>query len=132
MPSYATTTDLANLGLPAAALANVSSTVQQEHLDASASRIDTYLRSQTTLPLVVPYPGVVVECNAILAAYSILQSYRGYDPDRMDDGFRLRHDDCLEWLRDVAAGRANLDPTADSTTANEGRPRVNSQTARGW
>ena len=125
MAQYATTTDLAQLGLPAAALVNVSAAVQGAHLLAQGARIDTYLRSQHTLPITAPYPRELVECNAVMAAYAILQNTRGYNPEAVDDGFRLRYEDCLAWLKDLSTGAASLDQTADATpTINEGRPRV--------
>jgi phage gp36-like protein len=125
MAQYATTTDLGRLGLPAAALVNVPTAVQDAHLTAQGDRIDTYLRSQHTLPLGAPFPREVVECNAVMAGYAILQNYRGYDPSAVDDGFRLRYEDCLDWLKDLASGKASLSQDADDTPlVNEGRPRV--------
>lgn len=134
MAQYGTTADLGQLGLPSAALSNVSSTVQDAHLQAQGDRIDTYLRSRHTLPLSSPYPREIVECNCVMAAYAILQNYRGYDPSAVDDGFRIRYEDCLAWLHDLSTGKASLDQTADATpTTNEGRPRVQTGGAnRAW
>lgn len=134
MTQYATTSDLGNLGLPSAALVNVSSTVQDAHLRAQGDRIDTYLRAHHTLPLTAPYPREVVEANSVMAGYSILSSYRGFDPAGADENFRLRYEDAIAWLRDLAAGRAHLDEAADTTPAtSEGRPRVwTGGTNRAW
>ena len=118
MTQYATTTDLAQLGLPAAALVNVSAAIQGAHLLAQGDRIDTYLRSQHTLPFSVPYPRELVECNAVMAAYAILQNTRGYNPEAVDDGFRLRYEDCMAWLKDLSSGAASLDQAADDTPLN--------------
>jgi len=123
MAQYATTTDLAQFGLPAAALANISTTIQNDHLTKAGGVIDSYLRSHHTLPLGSPYPDEIIRCNAIIAAYDILQ-FRGFNPDEFDEGFRLRYLDCLAWLKDIAKGLVSLAITADATAASEGRPRV--------
>lgn len=125
MAQYATTDDLANLGLPARALTHVTATVQNAHLLAQGDKIDNYLRAQHTLPLALPYPRCLVDCNSVMAAYTILQNHRGFSPADFDDGFRQRYEDCLEMLRDLSSGRASLSATADATPdTNEGRPRV--------
>jgi phage gp36-like protein len=124
MAQYATTTDLAALGLPSAALSGVSTATQTAHLLAQGAKIDSYLRTQYDLPIKTPYPQELVEANAIMAAYTILQNVRGYVPDEFDAGFRARYDDQVTWLRDLAAGRCSLGIDADQTTAQEGRPRV--------
>ena len=124
MAQYATRPDLAALGLPSAALTGVSAATQDAHLVAQGARIDSYLRTQYDLPIKTPYPAELVECNAILAAYTLLQNARGYVPDEFDAGFRARYEDQIIWLRDIAAGRCSLGIDADQTTAQEGRPRV--------
>ena len=123
MAQYATTTDLAQFGLPAAALANISAAIQNDHLTKAGGVIDSYLRSHYALPLASPFPDEIIRCNAIIAAYDILQ-FRGYNPDEFDEGFRLRYLDCLEWLKLLAKGTVSLDIAADATDAREGRPRV--------
>lgn len=124
--AYATTTQLASAGLPAQALAGVSSTIQGEHLDEASAVIDSYLRAAYTLPLATPYPSEVVRCCCHLAAYSLI-CWRGYDPARSPETFRQRHEDAILWLRDVSAGRAALAVSADSTSdLQEGGPRVQS------
>lgn len=126
MAMYASTTDLANLGLPAEALSGVSLTVQEAHLTKASGKIDSYLRSRHSLPLGAPYPDEVIDCCVSLAAYTLLVR-RGFNPDEYDSNFRQQYDDALEWLRDLAAGRASLADTADATaTTAEGAPRVTS------
>lgn len=124
MAQYATTTDLANIGLPAQALASVSTTIQDEHLVNASAKIDSYLRSRYSVPLASPYPDEIVSACCKLAAYSLLVR-RGYDPARHDANFRLGYEDSVSYLRDLSAGRASLAITADSTpTTREGAPRV--------
>ena len=126
--AYATRTQLASAGLPAQALASVSTTIQDEHLDEATAVIDSYLRSRYAVPLASPYPSEVVRCCVALAAYSLI-SWRGYDPARTNETVRQRHEDALLWLRDVSAGRAALSVSADATPAiREGRPRVQTGT----
>lgn len=123
MAQYATTADLAALGLPAQALANVPIAVQNDHLEKSSARIDSYLVNQYTLPLTIPYAAVIVETCAVMAAYSILV-WRGFNPDEYDASFRLRFEDCIGWLEGLARGVVSLDVVADATPAREGRPRI--------
>jgi phage gp36-like protein len=129
---YATTSDLQGGGLPAAALAGVSSAQQDAALLRAGDLIDSYIRGRATLPLASPYPGEIVRCNVIIAAYDLMQ-FRGYNPDEFDAGFRARYEDCLAWLRDLSAGRVNLAAAADATPAErEGRPRIATGAMRGW
>ena len=122
--AYATRTELANFGLPAQALAGVSTTIQDQHLEDATGLIDSYLRSGYTVPLGSPYPTEIVRACCPLAAYSLI-CWRGYDPARSGESFRMRHEDAISWLRDVAAGRAALAITADGTPSTlEGRPQV--------
>ncbi len=125
MAQYATTADLALVGLPPAALTNVSAAVQNAHLLKNGARMDTYLRAQHTLPISAPYPDELIECDAVMSAYTILQNFRGYAPADVDDGFRLRYEDCISWLEALSSGKASLDQTKDATpNTHEGRPRV--------
>ena len=125
MTQYATRANLAVTGLPSAALIRVNSFAQDETLAAQGAKMDTYLRAQYTLPFAQPFPAELVSCNAVMAAYAILQNHRGFAPADVDDGFRLRYEDCLAWLKDLSTGKAALDGAADATpTINEGRPRV--------
>jgi phage gp36-like protein len=122
--AYATTTDLASIGLPAQALASVSATVQGDHLDKASARIDSYLRAGYTLPLATPYPAEVVDACCHIAAYTLLVR-RGYDPGKFDAVFRLNYEDAIAYCKDLAAGRAALATTADATpNAYEGAPQV--------
>lgn len=124
MTQYATTTDLAQLGLPARALTNISTTIQNEHLTKASSRIDTYLRSRYAPPLGAPYPAEIVQCCVDLASYTLLK-FRGFNPDEYDTNFRDQYLSQLEWLTQLSKGIVHLDISADATpTVHEGRPRV--------
>lgn len=122
--SYATPIELAAIGLPAQALAGVATATQQRHLDDATARIDSYLRTRYSVPLTAPYPAEVIECCAKLAAYTLLV-WRGFDPVRSPETFRLGYEDAITWLKDLSAGRASLAVTADATpNVLEGAPRV--------
>lgn len=138
MSQYATTTNLQNLGLPAAALTSVSTTIQDEHLVKASGVVDSYLRGRTTLPLVAPYPDEIIDATCRIAAYTLLVR-RGFNPDAYDANFRALYEDAIRWLKDVSAGRANLAQAADTSTAREGAPRIQSgeqsttpSQLRGW
>lgn len=124
MAQYATAADLASLGLPATALANIPIATQNDLLLHAGGLMDSYLRAQYSLPLVQPYPDEIVRCNVILASYDLIQ-FRGYNPDEYDSNWRLRYEDAIRWLEGIASGTVALTEIADSTpTQYDGRPRV--------
>jgi len=121
MTAYASRTQLAQHGLPSGALTNVPTGTQDVALEAASRRIDTYLRAQQSVPLVDPGEDIV-EATCVLAAFSILTT-KGHNPTFFDAVFQKRHDDMLDWLRDIAAGRVTLDPDIDATPDDdEGAP----------
>jgi len=131
---YATTTDLTRLGLASAALANVASEAQEDALDAASSFADGYLASRFGLPLSA-WGDDLRSCVARLAAYDLMVT-RGYAPEAgRDDQLRLRYEDALRWLRDVAGGVVApvgvTDATPTDTTDNSGS-RVITSTSRRW
>ena len=127
MTQYATTTDLQQLGLPAEALTNVSAAIQNDHLLKAGGKIDSYLRSQYTLPLAVPYPDEIILCNVNIASYTLLK-WRGFNADEMDENFRLLYLDCVNWLEMLNRGEVSLGIDADATPGtSEGGPKVSGQ-----
>lgn len=123
----ATLGDLYALGLPEASLAHVPPADQLAALDSASGTVDTYLRARHTLPLVAPYPREIIRAEAVLAAWDLITT-RGHSPIGFDESLERRAEAVMDWLKDLAAGRAHLDPGADSTpTVQEGRPRVESQ-----
>ena len=126
--------------LPEAALRNVPSTVIVEHIVKASGKVDSYLRGAATLPLTGAinetaltntFPDEVQAATAAIARYKFLL-WRGMRPDQFDQLVVEDYQEELIWLRDVAAGRANLAATADATVAYEPRPRVSSDTSQGW
>ena len=51
MPRYATTTDLARIGIASNALASIDTAAKEDALDACSSLADGYLSGRYTLPL---------------------------------------------------------------------------------
>ncbi len=153
MAQYASRLDLCDAGLPSAALESVDADRQDGFLNRAGDLIDTYLRSKHSLPITGTlneptgpntFPGELVRCNVIIAAYDLLQ-WRGYNPDEFDEGWRQRYEDCIEWLRMLARGEVSLDGAVDQTpnvieggarVHGEGSPKVyaavESNAKRGW
>ncbi len=91
---YASTADLANLGLVSAALANVQPGMQDAALVASSAVIDSYLESRYALPL-VSWGSDLVRVASVIAAYDIMTA-RGYNPAAgTDTNIRQRYLDAL-------------------------------------
>jgi phage gp36-like protein len=110
---------------------NITDATILEFVEKASGRIDSYLRGRYTLPLQQPYPDEIVQASLHIARLRLL-TWRGFNPDEFDAGYREDHNEAILWLRDIAAGRAHLDVHADQTTANEGRPRVITSDQQGW
>ena len=135
MASYCTTDDLAVFGVNANATTGIDSGDVQTAIDGASDLIDGYLRAKFTLPLVAWGKDLRRAC-AIIAAYDLM-SGRGYNPgDPGDDQLRLRYEDVLRWLRDVASGLVSPDVTGSASGDVAGVPsfraRVVSSSQRGW
>lgn len=124
MSQYATTAELANFGIPAAALTGISAAIQNQHLTLASGRLDSYLRGRYSLPLAVPYPDEVKMAVCNIAAYTLLKR-RGFNPDAYDSNFRDEYLSTLEWLDKLSEGKVSLDVHADATPGTqEGRPAI--------
>lgn len=100
---YAQPSDLANLGLVGAALANVTGTTQTAALVAASAVVDSYLESAYDLPL-ANYGSDLVRVTSVIAAYDIMTS-RGYNPMAgADQNIRQRYLDAIAWLQQVKDG----------------------------
>jgi phage gp36-like protein len=131
MSSYATTTDFEQLGLPAAATADVDPDALAAALAAASSRADGYLAGRFTLPLTA-WGSDLTEAVCALAAWAVL-SARGFDPEGgADSAVRKRYEDAVRWLEQVSSGKVNPRVTDSSTGGLSAAPAVCSQTRRGW
>jgi len=109
--AYASRTQLAQLGLAAAALASVSDDDQDAALEAASGLADSYLqRAGITVPMSSPYPGALVLHVCKLAGWIVL-SARGFDPsDPSDKSVRAGYEDAVAWLEKAAMGKVSLQP----------------------
>lgn len=121
--SYASTSDLTNMGLPAQALGKLTPTQVQAALDTTAAEIDSYLRGRYDVPLASP-PAEIVQANAILAAAELL-TIRGWNPENPGDAALMdRAAQKRGWLRDVQRGAAHPNIPEPTTGALVGRPTL--------
>ncbi len=133
MTRYASTTDLTRLGLPSAALTNISTEAREDALDAASSLADGYLSSRFGLPLSA-WGDDLRSCVSRLAAYDLMVT-RGYAPEAgRDDQLLLRSEAAMRWLRDVAAGivtpQGVTDATPTDTTDNSGSRMITTRPRR--
>jgi phage gp36-like protein len=130
MSQYAAESDLISLQIPAAALAGITTAGidPDDHLTKASGKVDSYLRGRYRLPLAAPYPDEIVTAACAIGAYTIMCA-RGFDPENGTHvNIRMQHDDALAWLKEVAAGRVNLDLQSDATGgSHDGGPIVRSQ-----
>lgn len=136
--SYATVQDMKDFGLPAdgwsagSALEELSDVQLQGFLDMAQGKIDSYLGSRYSLPLVAPYPESLRRCNLDLARCDVFL-YRGFNPEVYDSTYKEKCESWTSWLEDVASGKINIPGIDDQTgTVSEGAPRVFTQSLRGW
>jgi phage gp36-like protein len=103
MPRYATTTDLARIGIASNALASLDTAAKEDALDACSSLADGYLSGRYTLPLSAWADDLRLHV-AGMAAFRLLAA-RGYNPQvANDEVIRLLWEDAIRWLERVAAG----------------------------
>lgn len=114
MSSYATTTDLAKY-CTSKVFAAVTTQQQQAALDAASAVADGYLAAQFTLPITGTLTQDLVRQVCNIAAYDLI-TQRGYNPEAgADANWRLRYEDAIRWLEQVAAGKVSP-ALADSST----------------
>jgi len=130
--AYATRTQLIQLGLPSAALTDVSTADQDEALDGASGIADGYLRKRYTLPLATYGMDLTTHVCSI-AAWIILKT-RGFNPeDPADVAIRMGYEDAIAWLVSVAEGDIDPQDVTDATpTTAKGIAQVWSDDERGW
>lgn len=139
MPTrYAEIADLTALGIVASSISGHTTTTKERALDSAGAFIDGYLRARgLTLPLLA-WGDDLTECNAVLAAETLLNT-AGHNPAMgRDDITTRRSERWRQWLRDYADGRVSIDVTDSTPTDTSDDPEasvgvVASYTAkRGW
>jgi phage gp36-like protein len=86
--------------------------VVQRGIDSASSIIDMYLGGRFTLPLAV-VPPVLVELAVDIAIYKM-----PLGPTTRTPEMRLRYDDALKMLAQIAAGTLSLGLSTEDLTAN--------------
>jgi hypothetical protein len=131
MSQYATVAEFKILGLPEEAVEELSDSDIEEQLVADAGVIDLHLPN-ATLPIVAPYPEFLKRCNVCLSVWHVLLR-RGFEPEGIDDKYKLAHDECMALLEKVSNGKLTIPGLIDSTpTVSEGSPAVSTSALRGW
>ena len=131
---YATTTDLALVGLSAALYtgnAAIGNTTIADLLAVRSEFADDYIAQFYKLPLVAPYPGALRTAVAQLVAWDVM-CLVGHDPDAAGTAiWRDRRDEAMTTLDRIA--KHGSPGIVDSTpTKKESAPYCVSETQRGW
>lgn len=114
-PPFADRTDLALMGLPAAALTGASTQQQDAHLAAASKMAASYLRSVYIMPLSAWGDDVKMAVCKI-ASYTLMAGPIGYDPSNPSDAsIKEQHDEAIRWLRDISAKKAIPDGIVDAS-----------------
>lgn len=143
---YATSTDLASLGLIGGALSNVPTATQDAALIAASALADSYLQSRYDLPI-TRWGQDLARAVCQIAAYDLLTS-RGFGMVQGPDAnIRQRYLDALEWLQEVSQGKQTPAYVIDSSvnigtggtavdgsvvTTTQGGIQIVTQDVRGW
>lgn len=80
----------------------------------ASSEIDSYIAQQQAVPLVEPYPQIVSQHCIDIAIY------RASEAGSVTDEKRLRYEDAIRWLRDVAKGLISLTTPGETTAPTWG------------
>lgn len=134
MASRATIAQLRQLGLDAYSLDQMATADKQVGLDAASARIDSALATQFTLPILEPYPLDIIECECVLASWTLLM-VRGYNaPTGVDENIRKRYEYWEAYLDKVSKGELvpNVVDSGTGTAAGATGPSVITATQRGY
>lgn len=134
-PVYAQVSDFGTYGINEAATRSIDSTKIAKNLSSASRKIDQFLRSQFTLPILV-WGDDLREMCCVLAVWPLI-SGRGYNPENgVDKNIKDRYDDAMALLKLWAGGTAIPSVTDSAPGASEGRPsarpRMVSSSQRGW
>ena len=118
---YATASDLAAVGALPAFVQSLTSAQQTEALQNASAFMDSYFASRFQLPITT-WTYDVTLCCVQIAIYYLVQA-RGYNPNNpAEDTYRIRYEQCISWLKDVARGQATPQVTDSSPNASPGAP----------
>lgn len=129
---YCDVAELASFGVSAVALAPIDPSVQQAAIDSASDVVDSYFRDRFKLPLAT-WGTDVKRVTAQIAVYDLLV-VRGYNPSAgADVNVRLRYEDALKWLLQVARQEVqpNVTPQQHDSPGYDA-PRILTNSVRGW
>lgn len=133
--SRATIAQLKVLGIDSYAINQVADANKQAALDSASARIDSALATQFTLPIVAPYPMDIIECECVLASWTLLMAQSYNAAPGVDDNFRKRYDYWEDYLLRVSKGELVpqvIDSSGDQDTTGATGPTVITATQRGY
>lgn len=135
--AYCTVTDLRTHGLRPDAYEGKTPDEKQGAINACASLMDGYLGSRYTLPILAPFPDVLVVCNAALASCDLIDTMgRDPNPEGPDALVDIKRKFWMDWLREVRDEEQNppvIDSSPGSTPgATASITRVISSSSRGF
>lgn len=107
--SYADLEDLASFGLTANATTGLDTTELERQLEAASSLADSYMGGRGYDLPIHHWGSDLRSAVARIAAWQVIVHHRGVNPSNPAHAALAKsHDDAIAWLRDVAAGKANL------------------------
>lgn len=136
MSAYATRDELANLGVTAQALADVSDEAQDAALVAASELADSYLGSRFELPLTAWSSDIKRHVCAI-ASWDLLAGTRGFSPEAGSNvTVRMRYEDAIKWFEQVSKNQVTpagvVDSSAPASTRGPASAFATSAPKRGW
>jgi phage gp36-like protein len=109
---YATITQLRNI-LPDAVLRRLSDdddsgsydeTILNDCLDSAAAEMNAYLARRITLPLIAPYPAILIKLELDIGIYNLYSRLKEEYPETR----QKRYDNAMRLLKDFADGKAEI------------------------
>jgi phage gp36-like protein len=120
------------MGVISAGLTGMSIDAQDTALEAASRVVDSYIRNRGGTPMPDPVPYELRRATCAIAAWDLITA-RGYSPQGMDQAVQLRYESTIVWLRDIAAGKAQLDYANDATPSEqEGAPLISNDDGVDW
>jgi len=132
--SRATIEQLRQLGLDSYAVNQMAIADRQAALDAASARVDSALATQFLLPILTPYPLDIIQCECVIASWTLLIA-RGYNPPvgNGDDNLAKMYQYWADYLDRVSKGEIVPNVNAESVAApGASGPTVITATTRGY
>lgn len=133
MSAYATAGEFDVHGIrPEARPAAITAEQISSAIVAASGKADSYLSARFRLPL-SSWGIDLTQAVCAIAAFELVSSLLLFQPDPANNVVLVgRKDGAIEWLRQVAAGKANPVDLVDSEPPANSVARVHSKPARGW